>query len=109
MGGDKEATMAMAFHLSDISNSAKPFHLCKSWIDLLFQEFFSQGDLERNAGLPISYLMDRTTVNVAKSQIGFLDVIINPSFVVLASIFPKMQAHVDFIQANKDTWPQHFD
>lgn len=40
-GNDKEATVYMAFHLSDISNSAKPFNLCQTWIDLLFQEFFS--------------------------------------------------------------------
>ncbi len=106
---DKEMTMNLAFHLSDISNSAKPFNLCKNWIDLLFQEFFMQGDLERNQGLSISYLMDRATVNVAKSQIGFLDVIIAPSFGALAQVLPKMQAHVDYVQANKLTWPDYFD
>ena len=107
-GNDKEATVFMAFHLSDISNSAKPFHLCKNWIDLLFQEFFTQGDMERSAGRSITFMMDRTTVNVAKSQIGFLDVIINPSFTALALVLPKVQAHVDYITANKDTWPQYF-
>jgi len=79
-GSDKDATIHMLFHLADISNSAKPWHLCKRWIDLLFVEFFKQGDYERNAGLPISYMMDRTEINVAKSQIGFLDVIISPGF-----------------------------
>jgi hypothetical protein len=62
--------------MSDISNSAKPFDIVKTWVDLLFVEFFHQGDLERADGRPISYLMDRSTVNVAKAQIGFLDVII---------------------------------
>jgi len=53
--------------MSDISNSVKPFHIAKTWVDLLFQEFFHQGDLERAAGRPITYLMDRTTVQVARA------------------------------------------
>ena len=68
------------FHLADISNPSKPWTLCQKWTDLLFIEFFNQGDLERSQGLPISYLMDRTTVNIAKSQIGFIDVIIIPAY-----------------------------
>jgi hypothetical protein len=75
-GSDKESTVHLIFHMSDISNSAKPFEIVKTWVDLLFVEFFHQGDLERADGRPISYLMDRCTVNVAKAQIGFLDVII---------------------------------
>ncbi len=73
--------MCLLFHLADISNGCKPFEVCRNWTDLLFfGEFFVQGDNERNRGSPISYLMDRATVNVAKSQIGFLDVIITPSY-----------------------------
>jgi hypothetical protein len=68
------------FHLADISNSTKPWNVCAKWTELLFIEFFHQGDMERNRGVPISYLMDRTTVNIAKSQMGFLDVIITPAF-----------------------------
>jgi hypothetical protein len=68
------------FHLADISNPTKPWELCQKWTDLLFVEFFNQGDLERAQGYPISYLMDRTTVNIAKSQMGFIDVIITPAY-----------------------------
>lgn len=46
-GGDKELTVHIMFHLADISNSSKPFETCQNWIDLLFVEFFNQGDLER--------------------------------------------------------------
>jgi hypothetical protein len=66
-GMDKDLTMYMLFHLADISNTTKPWDVCKMWIDLLFVEFFNQGDLERQRGSPISYLMDRCTVNIAKS------------------------------------------
>lgn len=66
-GPDKDMTMFELFHLADISNCTKPWHVCLKWTDLLFIEFFHQGDLERNRGAPCSYLMDRTTVNIAKS------------------------------------------
>jgi hypothetical protein len=70
----------MMFHLADISNGTKSWGTCRRWTDLLFEEFFAQGDRERERKVAISYLMDRKTVNIAKSQIGFLDVIISPSY-----------------------------
>jgi cAMP-specific phosphodiesterase 4 len=70
----------MVFHLSDISNPAKKFDICKQWTELLYIEFFIQGDMERDREVPISYLMDRTTVNIAKAQLGFIDVIIMPAY-----------------------------
>ena len=57
----------MLFHLADISNSTKPWNICLNWIERLFIEFFYQGDLERSKGYSISYLMDRATVNIARS------------------------------------------
>eukprot|EP00347_Sterkiella_histriomuscorum_P005745 403355433 len=106
--GDKDMTLYMMFHLADISNATKPWHICQKWTDLLFIEFFHQGDLERNRGSPISYLMDRTTVNIAKSQMGFLDVIINPSFVSADQVI-SLQEQLDHIQNNKEMWQTKFD
>ena len=55
------------FHFADISNPTKTFDLCEKWTELLFVEFFEQGDSERSLGLPISQFMDRSTTNIAKS------------------------------------------
>jgi len=44
--------------LADISNGTKPWNLCAKWVDLLFIEFFNQGDQEKKLGLSVSYLMD---------------------------------------------------
>jgi cAMP-specific phosphodiesterase 4 len=68
------------FHLADISNPTKPWDVCLEWTELLFVEFFEQGDNERKRNLSITYLMDRKEVNIAKSQIGFLDIIITPAY-----------------------------
>ena len=78
----------MFFHLADISNSTKPWETCTQWTESLYYEFFNQGDFERRQGLPISFLMDRKTVNVAKSQLGFYDFVIKPSL-SLASLALK--------------------
>ncbi len=37
---------------------------------LLEEEFFRQGDAEREAGLPISPLFDRSKQGISKTQIG---------------------------------------
>jgi len=62
---DKDLTMTIIFHFADISNPTKPWEICRKWTDLLFVEFFHQGDMERDAGRNINYLMDRTTTNIA--------------------------------------------
>jgi hypothetical protein len=105
---DKDLTISMLFHLADISNTTKPWDICRNWIDLLFVEFFNQGDLERNRSAPISYLMDRSTVNVAKSQMGFIDVIINPAFSAAGDII-NIEMNLTNLACNKVKWQELFD
>lgn len=64
---NKKLIHEMLFHLCDISNAAKPFEICQKWTDLLFVEFFHQGDLEKQKNLSISMFMDRRTTNIASS------------------------------------------
>lgn len=39
---NKEFIMTQVIHLADISNTFKPFYLSKTWVDLLFKEFYDQ-------------------------------------------------------------------
>jgi len=59
--------MNMSIHMADISNPSKKWSISFNWIEILFEEFFAQGDEERKLGLPISDLMDRTQINIAKA------------------------------------------
>lgn len=106
---DKEDTIVMLFHLADISNSTKPWNICHNWIERLFIEFFYQGDLERSKGYTISYLMDRTTVNIARSQIGFLDFIILPSYSAAKEVLPKLEENIQNVLKNKEEWTSRFE
>lgn len=45
--------------------------------------------------------MDRYTVNTAKSQIGFIDVIVQPTFEVLKSFLPGLADYVGNFEKNK--------
>lgn len=44
---DKDMLLNLMFHLADISNPTKQWELCQRWADLLYCEFFAQGDLEK--------------------------------------------------------------
>ena len=94
-GADKRLVTEMIFHVSDISNPSKPWHICQYWTDLLFVEFFMQGDMERERGLPISQFMDRHTTNIAKTQLGFIDFIVSPVFQACQQFLPKMQRNFE--------------
>jgi hypothetical protein len=102
---DKEMALSFALHLSDISNPCKNFDICRQWTELLYNgEFFMQGDRERAANSPISYLMDRATVNIANAQLGFIDVIIIPAFEALSQMIPEVKWMAENAKANKTKW-----
>merc|ERR1719478_1671596 len=69
---DRHLMMAACLHAADISNPAKPLMNCLVWTDRVLQEFFAQGDLEKELGLPVGMLNDRATQNIARGQIGFI-------------------------------------
>jgi hypothetical protein len=48
--------------------------------------------------------MDRTTVNIAKAQTGFIDFIVMPSFEILNNLFPGYTKSMENIKTNKEKW-----
>lgn len=67
---DKAKALSMVLHCCDISHPAKKWDLHFQWTSQLLEEFFLQGDKERELGLPFSPLCDRKNTLVAESQIG---------------------------------------
>ncbi|KAF1330977.1 3'5'-cyclic nucleotide phosphodiesterase, partial [Globisporangium splendens] len=51
-----------------------------AWSKLVTEEFYRQGDTERQFGMPISPLCDRFNCKFEKNQIGFLDFIVLPLY-----------------------------
>ena len=84
---DKGAIMSYIVHAADISHPTKTWDLHERWTAGLVEEFFRQGDAERELGLPFSPLCDRETTMVSQSQIGFIDFIITPTYTLLTQLF----------------------
>jgi len=87
-------------HLCDISNPAKKANVYDRWVDLVFEEFFNQGDKEKIANVPISLLCDRSTTNITKAQIGFINFIVKPYFDCFANLLPEIQPYMDNLTNN---------
>ncbi|KAL3822057.1 hypothetical protein ACHAXA_007850 [Cyclostephanos tholiformis] len=81
-------------HAADISNPAKKLDLARFWADRALKEFFVQGDAEKELGLPISPLCDRSTVKKTDSQIGFLKFVVRPTYMLLGEILPRVKEEV---------------
>ncbi len=56
-------------HLADLSNPAKPIDLYRKWNERVLEEYWKQGDKERECGFEISPMCDRDNVTVEKSQV----------------------------------------
>jgi hypothetical protein len=100
----KQEILNYTLHAADLSHNVKSFEMTMKWTTLIMSEFWEQGDLERKEGLPISFNCDRTTANVPKGQIGFLNSIIMPSFQLLTMIFPKVDFFVENAKNNLEKW-----
>lgn len=105
-GEDKLTVIKMMVHLADISNPVKSFDLAFIWTGLLYDEFFKQGDREKEVGRDISFLMDRKTVNIAGSSIGFSKMLVQPAYEALAAVIPLAQIWIDNLASNISRWEE---
>ena len=67
---DKGRVLSLLLHSCDVSHPAKRWGLHHQWTSRCMQEFFKQGDKERELGLEFSPLCDRHNTMVPQSQIG---------------------------------------
>lgn len=58
-------------HCADLSNPTKPLEMYRNWVSSIMEEFFQQGDRERDQGMDISPMCDRHTATIEKSQVRF--------------------------------------
>ncbi|KAG8278228.1 Calcium/calmodulin-dependent 3',5'-cyclic nucleotide phosphodiesterase 1C [Homalodisca vitripennis] len=91
---DKAKALSLVLHCCDISHPAKKWDLHFQWTSQLLEEFFLQGDKEKELGLPFSPLCDRKNTLVAESQIGFIDFIVDPSLSVCSDMLEAILAPV---------------
>ncbi|KAF9150528.1 hypothetical protein BG015_007668 [Linnemannia schmuckeri] len=91
-------------HAADISNAVKPWTLCKRWSDLVVQEFFRQGDIEKAQLLPISPNMDRNQHNQHQISLGFGDFVVQPYFESFVEFLPEASPFLAALTRNREQW-----
>ncbi|KAJ3029359.1 UNVERIFIED_CONTAM: cAMP-specific 3',5'-cyclic phosphodiesterase 4B [Siphonaria sp. JEL0065] len=72
--------LEIALKCGDLNNPSKNQEIAVQWAYCIMEEFYRQGDKERELGFPISNFMDRNNSNVAKCQVGFIDLLVAPLY-----------------------------
>ncbi|KAG5508071.1 hypothetical protein GH5_07128 [Leishmania sp. Ghana 2012 LV757] len=101
--------LSIALKVADISNCGRPLDIYLCWGGKVSDEFYQQGDRERNLGLDCSPFMNRLQPSLAKSQIAFMSYIITPFFEQVAELLPDMRFAVGLVEENKAYWASHDD
>ncbi|XP_058124990.1 uncharacterized protein LOC131282671 [Anopheles ziemanni] len=70
--------LQISLKCADISNPCRPWDISKKWSMKVCEEFFRQGDYERQLNLPVTSLCDRQTTTVPKIQTGFFKFVVTP-------------------------------
>uniref|UniRef100_V9KHD5 Phosphodiesterase n=1 Tax=Callorhinchus milii TaxID=7868 RepID=V9KHD5_CALMI len=103
---DRIQVLRNMVHCADLSNPTKSLELYRQWTDRIMDEFFHQGDKERERGMEISPMCDKHTASVEKSQVGFIDYIVHPLWETWADlVHPDAQDILDTLEDNRD-WYQ---
>ena len=97
---DKEKYMNLIVHSADISNPTKSFVVYYKWAELVIQEFYQQGDKEKELGLNCS--CDRNKVSLYKSQLGFIDYVEIPFYGLFVKVFPKLNFLIENLNNNRE-------
>ena len=100
----KQMILGLFIHAGDISNPTKPYTVCEKWALRVSDEFFLQGDKERDLGLPVTFMFDRRTTNLANMQMGFIKGVVSPYFAPLARAFPGLEVCLQNLKANEVRW-----
>ncbi|XP_039286708.1 uncharacterized protein LOC111045382 isoform X3 [Nilaparvata lugens] len=77
---DRHFILQIALKCADISNPCRPWDVSSKWAHKVCEEFFRQGDYERQLNLPVTSLCDRHSTSVPKIQTGFYRFVVAPLF-----------------------------
>ncbi|KAL9643426.1 hypothetical protein ABK040_010041 [Willaertia magna] len=104
---DLRLALQITIKMADVSNPARPLGVALKWTECINNEFFAQGDKERDFGLSVSPLMDRNTLSVGKGQVAFINYLVEPMFVTFFKIAPKMSFCKKYYDNNRLYWSAH--
>jgi len=75
-----------------------------AWAECCLEEFFAQGDREKELGIPVQFLNDREKLNRPNSQIGFIEFMIAPLYTATLRVFPNLKELGENLSENLASW-----
>lgn len=99
---EKETAICLILHAADIGNTGMERQQCLKWKDRILQEFADQGAHEKLLGLPVTPFMQGLDdpVTQLRSQIGFINFVVQPYYENLCSSF-FMEIAISNVCGNK--------
>jgi cGMP-dependent 3',5'-cyclic phosphodiesterase len=104
LGENQRPLLSLLMTCCDLNDQIKSWKTVQKVAELVYTEFFAQGDLERQMGLNPNLMMDRKKACIPALQIEFLDTVVLPTFEIYVQIFPETSSFVDTINANREHW-----
>ena len=101
---EQQEVLNYLIHIGDLSHSSKKFDITYKWSYLLSEEFWRQGDEEKEKGFSINFLFERSNTDVPRNQVGFMKGIIIPSFEILVDFLPELNYYWDNVNKNLNQW-----
>uniref|UniRef100_A0A8C8SLK1 Phosphodiesterase n=1 Tax=Pelusios castaneus TaxID=367368 RepID=A0A8C8SLK1_9SAUR len=88
----------------DLSDQTKGWKTTRKIAELIYKEFFSQGDLEKAMGNRPMEMMDREKAYIPELQISFMEHIAMPIYKLLQELFPKATELYERVASNREQW-----
>ncbi|XP_014238608.1 cGMP-dependent 3',5'-cyclic phosphodiesterase-like isoform X1 [Trichogramma pretiosum] len=95
---------AMLMTCCDLNDQTKNWKVSKQTAEQIYDEFFSQGDLEKSMGTAPIEMMDREKASIPDLQVQFITNLVLPLFTNLAMVFPSVKSIVQIIERNREVW-----
>ena len=89
---------------SDLNQVTKPISVSVDISNLIYQEFHTQGEKEKQRGHTPIPMMDKEKSNIPTEQIGFINHLAMPAFALLSKFVPETQVNVDTISKLLAYW-----
>jgi cGMP-dependent 3',5'-cyclic phosphodiesterase len=103
---NQRVLLSLLMTCCDLNDQIKIWSTVQRVAELVYTEFFAQGDLERQMGLNPNLMMDRKKACIPALQIEFLDTVVTPTYEVFVQIFPETSNFLDIIRTNREHWEE---
>lgn len=87
---ERKLLMSFVLHAADVSNPVRPLPVFRRWAERVQEEFFQQGDLERERGLNVAPIMNREQGSLPALEVGFIKFVVQPLYAEVSRALPAI-------------------